>query len=241
MLRRLEDSIELLKAHVCVEPMIVAVCNGAEEEIGEDRYVRSLLDENEGFANGFNAGIGAGLIAGATSGEFPDYWLILNNDLEFPHLGWLIHLFKARDPQLIVAPATDRTATPEAKMDGPTNRDPIPAHSVSAYCWLFPESMRKQFAERAGFPLFDPDFESYGEDDWTSLLMQHYFGPHPFRVVPRAWVKHLKAQTAAIVRPDRAASSKLLCDKIRAFLRANTGASKDVIQKAQWHLRMLKR
>lgn len=246
MLDQLLESIEEARtptlyasSQVDLHTRVLAICNGStpfpRRRLHDLKTEMLQIDSNIGFAKGFNAGIRYFL----DDRDVPDYWLILNNDLEFPNKGWLRELVNERTIKQVICPTTDRTATSLAVSGEPLDKDPIHTESVSAYAWMVPESIRALIEEKEGFTFFDPDFDSYGEDDWTSLLIQHHVGPKPFRIVPRAWVQHLKARTTAEVKPDRAAASQLLCDKIRTLLQRRRRG--DVDKKAQWHLRMLRK
>jgi hypothetical protein len=52
--------------------------------------------------------------------------------------------------------------------------------------------IRKKF----GFEIFSPDFTNYGSDDITGAVLRKLLGPKPFKIVPRSFVRHRKAQTA---------------------------------------------
>ena len=189
MLRRLpicDPSWHVGKDHLHV----VAVGNGAVRMVGDGRVDSHLeLVENVGFGNAVNLAIRDFMNKDVTD------VLVLNNDLEFPYPEWLAECCKERDGKRIISPLTDRTATAAAKASGPRNQDPVLASQVSAFCWLVPRSVIELLRKKFGFPLFDPDFFAYGEDDYTSAILRKHVDPRPFKVVPRAWVRHLKHQT----------------------------------------------
>lgn len=167
-------------------------------------------EENKGFGFGMNLGIE--LSAAGT----PDYILVLNNDLQFPRKNWLEELLKEASPDRICSPATDKAAIYMQK--GPVNRDPIMVQEISAYCWLVPFAWCQWLKKHKGFWLFDEEFGSYGEDNYTAFLLSKVYGKKVFRYVRRSWVKHLRGRTAALVRPNRKRSSKLLIDRFQQQL-----------------------
>lgn len=171
---------------------LVAVNNGAARQIDSGLAdLHTTNDENVGFGKAINRTIAVSL----GNGEKWTDVLILNNDLEFQHEDWLRHLVAARDGKRVVAPCTDRTASRVSVSAGPINKDPFLANHVSAYCWLVPRRVISLFRGRFRYELFDPDFFAYGEDDLACAIMRKHIDPKPFIVVPRSWVKHLKAQT----------------------------------------------
>ena len=121
--------------------------------------------------------------------------LVLNNDLVFDDNTWLHHLLAAVEGNLVLSPCTDRTATKEALARGPVDIPPIRSRQVSAFCWLVPVPVIKAIKKRFGFYLFHPDFTNYGSDDATCAILRRHLDPRPFKIVPRSWVRHLKAQT----------------------------------------------
>lgn len=171
------------------------------------------LPENRGFAAGMNLAIEQAV----AFGHIPEWILCFNTDLEFPNHDWLRTLLSAASPKRIVCPATDKTAL--YKQRGPLDRNPFDTQEVSAYCWLVPFAWCEFLKETYGFWLFDEDFFAFGEDNWTSFLLAKRFGPQIFRIVPRAFVRHLRSKTSSIVKPSRTASSRLLVDKLRRELK----------------------
>lgn len=170
---------------------VVAINNGAKrgiEELYADHHVVNV--KNEGFAKPVNWVIGEFLTD-------HDAVLVFNNDLQFPDPNWLRELVSATDPKdfYVMSPCTDRTATQGALCHKARNISPWRLGQVSAFCWLVPARVIKMLKERWSFPLFDPDFFCYGEDDYTAAILRKTYGGAPFKVVPRSWVKHLKAQT----------------------------------------------
>lgn len=170
---------------------VIAVRNGAQREIDQvlaDGHI--FFAKNVGFAKAVNRAIETALTD-------HDAVLVMNNDLEFPDPKWLLELVSATDPKdfYVMSPCTDRTATHGARASWAMQVDPWRLGQISAFCWLVPARVIKMLKERWGFRLFDPDFFCYGEDDYTAAILRKTYGGAPFTVVPRAWVKHLKAQT----------------------------------------------
>lgn len=190
-----EDMLQVFmhqKAKLDEEVVVTAVCNGAERPVAKG-YAdhRTFFDENVGFGKAVNKTIE---IAIACGDQFTDV-LVMNNDLEFPNEDWLRQLIEARDGKRVVSPMTDKTAAKSARSKGPINKSPFQAAHVSAFCWLVPRSVISMFRGRYRYPLFDPDFFAYGEDDLAAAIMRKWIAPKPFTVVPRAWVRHLRNKT----------------------------------------------
>lgn len=190
---------------------VVAVNNAASRPQKFPVTWHCTMDENVGFGNAINKAIEAEIIqppklketnieTGATKSAayqstITDV-LILNNDLQFPEHGWLRALLDARDGKHVLAPCTDITATKEAVAAGARDLDPISHREVSAFCWLVPVALIHAMRKKFGFNLFHPSFSNYGSDDVAAACLRSIVGPKPFKIVPRSWVKHLKARTA---------------------------------------------
>src|ERR671924_706051 len=176
----------------------IAVNNAASESLNLplELVEEFHCEKNYGFGVGVNRAIDYWLIAERRPCT---HVLVLNNDLQFPHRDWLTHLLREVDPEFsmqVLTPCTDITATPEAKDDGPRDIKPLRCGQVSAFCWLVPVRVIQAIDARFDFPLFHPMFTNYGSDDATAAILRKLYGPTPFKVVPRSFVKHLKAQTA---------------------------------------------
>lgn len=173
------------------EIKVTAVNNGAARSIRRGlAYWNAHFDVNKGFGNAVNFAIDA-----EKAHEEITHVLVMNNDLQFPHKDWLKNLLSYKDGKLVVAPCTDRTATKDSRADGPRDMHPFRCPQVSAYCWLVPMKVIQALRKWFRFPLFDPEFFAYGEDDYTSAILRKYSDKKPFLVVPSSWVRHLKAQT----------------------------------------------
>lgn len=193
-----EDCIRQFMA--CRMPMgvhvkVVAVNNGACRGIRMPVTDNPCFDppsehrivERVGFGPAVNAAI-------ETNGA--DAYLVMNNDLQFPDPEWFSELLIEGTPGLMVsAPCTDITATPEAVQQGPVDKAPTIIGQVSAYCWLLSAKVTKVLQERFGWPLFSSLFPNYGSDDATAAALRRIYGPRPFRLVHRSWVRHLKGRT----------------------------------------------
>lgn len=190
---------------------VIAVDNAASRPQKHPVTWHPHMDENVGFGNAINFAIEKEIIqppklktVHVETGKVTptplkvDYTdiLILNNDLQFPDTDWLRELLLARDGKHVLSPCTDVTATAAAVSNGRRNVDPIPHHEVSAFCWLVPIHLIFALRKKFGFNLFHQDFSNYGSDDVTAACLRSIVGKQPFRIVPRSWVKHLKAQTA---------------------------------------------
>lgn len=190
---------------------VVAVNNAASRPQRHPVTWHCHLEENVGFGKAINLAIDREIIepprlktvhiaSGKTKPtpqtvEITDV-LLLNNDLQFPDAGWLRELLRERDGKHVLSPCTDVTATREAVANGRRNVEPILHREVSAFCWLVPVAMIHALRKKFGFNLFHPDFTNYGSDDVTSACLRGLYGSKPFKIVPRSWVQHLKAQTA---------------------------------------------
>lgn len=206
----------LRKFQVCVADApfpveVVAVNNAAELPIGNGLTDWHAHNEtNEGFGNAINLAIKRMVIepkflkitghdgktkpAGLKSDH--THVLLLNNDLEFPHVDWLTQLGKEVEGDLVLSPCTDITATKDAVSEGPREASPLRSPQISAFCWLVPVTTIEKIRRKFTFPLFHPEFSNYGSDDVTGAILRSLVSPKPFKVVPRSWVRHLKARTA---------------------------------------------
>jgi hypothetical protein len=181
----------------CAGPMIdegkfriVAINNNADGQIPTALVDwHGYNDTNEGFGNAINLAIKRELRPSDT------HVLVLNNDLTFPHTSWLQELIAEAETDVVCAPCTDVTATREAIAEGPRDLDPLRVLQVSAFCWLVPRQSIVMLRKKFGFDLFHPDFSNYGSDDVTAACLRS-IKSKPFKIVPRSWVHHEKAQTA---------------------------------------------
>ena len=200
---------------------VVTVNNAADELIAlDDPKIREILiHENLGFARAVNTAIA---FMTRNDDVTPTHFLVANNDLEFPDPDWFSRL-KAEavveEGSYVLSPTTDITACPESRADKAVDALPVYAPQVSAFCWLVPMKVIERLRGRYGFELFDGRFFAYGEDDLTSACLRKQFGPKPFKVVRRSWVKHLKGKTAEEVgvRPGDPKNLKLLAERKRAL------------------------
>jgi hypothetical protein len=194
-----------------IEVAVVAVNNAASREQTFPVTWHCHMGENVGFGRAINMAIEREIIeppklktvhvgTGKTTKTPQDVnitdILLLNNDLQFPDTNWLAHLLRERDGQHVLSPCTDVTATKQAVAPLALNLEPIMHREVSAFCWLVPVAHVHALRKKFGFNLFHPDFSNYGSDDVTAACLRSIVGPKPFKIVPRSWVKHLKAQTA---------------------------------------------
>lgn len=201
---------------------VVAINNAAARPVKTKLTWHGHNETNEGFGNAVNLAIQREVFdakkAGVTNHPTYTHVLVLNNDLEFPDPRWLQELLRARQGHFVLSPCTDITATKAAVNDRAYDIDPRPCDQVSAFCWLVPvttiEMMRKKF----GVNLFHPDFTNYGSDDIAGAMLRSLLGPKPFRVVPRSFVRHLKARTANELGVK--AGTKELLQRISNFKRA---------------------
>lgn len=193
---------------------VVAVSNAAEVDVPRELCDQHYINpRNEGFGPAVNLVINLDVFDAPLRAY--DHVLVLNNDLEFPDPQWLAELLLAADGEHVITPCTDRTATLEATATGPTDRRSFFHREVSAFCWLVPISAIKALKKHYWFPLFPPEFPNYGSDDAASAFLRKLIGPKPFKVVPRAWVRHLKARTAKQLGV-KAGTSELL-EQLTAF------------------------
>jgi hypothetical protein len=173
------------------EWIMVAANNAASRPIS-----RGLADHN--IHHDINLGFGSA-VEHAIRTEMTDdvtHVLVLNNDLVFNDKNWLRELMAEKDDRFVVSPVTDVTATKEAVSKSARDGSSFRSAQVSAFCWLVPRSAIAKLKKHFGFHLFHPDFSNYGSDDVTGACLRRVVDPKPFKVVPRSWVKHLKAQTA---------------------------------------------
>jgi hypothetical protein len=176
----------------------VAVNNAAVRPVNHPLTWHAHMDKNEGFGVAVNLAIKREIFDMKKSG-FPTthtHVLVLNNDLEFPEPSWLMSLLRHREGNLVLSPCTDITATKVAVAESSRDLDPVRWDQVSAFCWLVPVTTIEMIRKKFGFELFSPEFSNYGSDDVTGAVLRRLVGHKPFKVVPRSFVKHKKAQTA---------------------------------------------
>lgn len=193
------------------------------------------LASNRSFAYGMNYAIEQ-----VPKGHFrPDYVLCINNDIEMPDKDWFKELTKEAARSHITVPATDKTS-----LHPQPNRLDSPAFitdEMAAYAWLIPFQWCDWLQKAHGFWLFSEDFApGFGEDNWTTILLRHQYGDKIFKVVPRAWVKHLRSQTASQVKHDRSKTSAILKRKIEEMLTGRGKISPALKKKLQWYVKVLK-
>lgn len=201
---------------------LVAVNNAADDKLPKGLVdFHYFNDKNEGFGNAINLAVRRELYDAPKVSKKPhgySHVLILNNDLQFPHISWFNELLIESDNKHVASPCTDVTATRIAVADGPDDENAVMADQVSAFCWLVPVPVIELIRKRFGFDLFHPEFSNYGSDDITGAVLRKIIGPKPFKVVRRSWVKHLKAQTANELGVKAGTAELLL--RIRNFKRA---------------------
>jgi hypothetical protein len=221
-----------------VEMVVAVTAQGAEMNTLTEMsatYIH-LAPENVGFAYGMNRAIQMSV---RCESEAPDWVLCFNNDLLFPQKDWLRNLLEiaVHPTDQILVPATDSAAI--RVQPGLRNKNSFPVQEMSAYCWLVPFAWCQWLKKTHGFWLFSEDFGvAYGEDNWTSFLFSKQFGPKVFRYVPRSFVKHLRARTSSIVKPDRKRSNRVLVDKLNKEL-SDPGLRSDLRQWARGLVRIL--
>ncbi len=210
--------------------MVSVVNQGVETPVFAD--VSTTHHENVGFAFGMNLAIERGV----TDTGAPDYVLCINNDIQFTDPRWWDELARVARGDRIVVPATDRAAI--YVQAGALPKPSFPRAEASAYCWLVPFEWCKVLKATYGFWLFPEIYPGgYAEDNHTAYLLTKLYGPNPvFRMVPKSFVKHLKAQTAKIVKPDRAKNTATL----RAFFESELEEPKLRRDLKRWCKNMLR-
>jgi len=198
---------------------VVAVGQGADRQIATECCARVNVDVNKGFAYGINTGIQ--WLWDNCEKVLPENILVINNDIEPPEdRAWFDLLVSVCDGKRIITPVTDRTWNKAAKASEAKNKNSFYASMVSAFCWLVPARICRRLKRNYGFWMFDEDFGlGYGEDDYTAAILRKK-DPTPFKVVPRSWVRHLKAQTAKTVKIDRKRQFVILENKIAKLKRS---------------------
>lgn len=201
MLRSFADCATF--AAMQAEFVVVAINNKADKDIDKTLVAWHAWNEtNEGFGRAISLAIEREVFNMDKAGTPQNYThvLVLNNDLVFDHRLWLYELLRVAavpiDPALTLVPCTDVTATKDAVAAGPREIEPFRVAQASAFCWLVPVPVVKKIRKKFGFTLFHPDFSNYGSDDVTGAILRSLVSAKPFKIVPRSWVKHLKAQTA---------------------------------------------
>lgn len=200
---------------------VVAVNNAAVRPVKTMLTWHGHFDKNEGFGVAVNLAIKREIFDMEKHMKEKRHYthvLVLNNDLEFTDVFWLLELLKERDDKLVCSPCTDITATKAAVAEGPRELGPVLCDQVSAFCWLVPIGTIEQLRKKFGVELFHPDFTNYGSDDIAGAMLRKLLGPKPFKVVRRSFVKHKKAQTANELGIKPGTPELLL--RIRNFKRA---------------------
>lgn len=193
------------------------------------------LKLNRSFAYGMNEAVDQ-----VPKAHFrPDYVLCINNDIEMPDKDWMRLLLKEAARSHITVPATDNTSLhPYSKK----SEDPaFMADEMSAYAWLVPYGWCDWMRKAHGFWLFSEDFyPAFGEDNWSTIILRQQYGDKIFRVVPKAWVKHLRSQTASQVPHDRHKTSAVLKRKIEDMLSGRGKISPELKKKMLWYTKVLR-
>lgn len=207
-----------------IQAQVVCVANAPERRLTEEELLGAedlFIPTNKGFGPGVNEAI--------KQYEFFDKFedvLVLNNDLLFEQEAWLRNLLDARSQDIqagfnhyVYAPATTITATLQACQDGPVDKDPLRLPQVSAYAWLIRYGQCRHIDAKFDTMLFPEDFPNYGSDDAAAACIRKCWGPTPFMLVRRSWVRHLKAQTANALHEK--AGTKDLLNRLKKWKRAN--------------------
>ena len=185
-----------------LEGMISVCAQGADKELGfTDRgkvaFQQLVMPDNRGFAIGMN------LALAAASPYVPfDAVLCLNNDLEFPHVDWLKNLIATVNLETHVgAPTNTYSSSSEQQRPHREDRDPVNSRITPAICWLLSWRSCGILFDQLGFlHLFREDLgRAWGEDVYSAAYLRKGLGTKPFRIVPRAWVKHLGARTSSLI------------------------------------------
>lgn len=204
--------------NVCDQTFEVALVANNPDQLVANKVIDGLamqhiLTTNRGFGKAVNYAIDMHI-----NRPWTDV-LVLNNDMEFPHIEWLKHLIDERESRYVISPCTDRTAASWAVARGPRNQPSFRHSYVSGYCWLVPRKAIDAIKARWGFELFDPEFFAYGEDDFTGAILRKLYGKTPFKIVPRSWIKHLKGKTG--LQMGLKGGMKKNLDLLKAKLRGN--------------------
>lgn len=221
LVRMTESMLEQFSACPSPEQVnIVAINNAAVRPVRTKLEWHGHNETNEGFGCAVNLAIQREVfdMEKRYSATVYTHVLVLNNDLEFPDDRWLSELLKEREGSLVLSPCTDVTATETAVNDRAFDQGPRLAAQVSAFCWLVPVTTIRMLRKKFGVCLFHPEFTNYGSDDIAGAMLRKIVGPRPFKVVPRSWVKHRKAQTANELGVK--AGTKDLLQRIANFKRA---------------------
>lgn len=160
--------------------------------------------KNLGFSKGMNGAYQAGIRYFT-----PDYVLCINNDMEMPytpglhdHTPWLHDLFFETDDRHVICPTTNYTSVNEQREESYKNEAPRYHGVTPGMCWLIPATIVKVIEEHLGEgKLFPEDLggRAWGEDNYVAGLLRTKIGPTPFKIVPRAWIRHLGAKTSSVI------------------------------------------
>jgi hypothetical protein len=163
--------------------------------------------KNLGFARGMNGAYQAG-----TRYFMPDYVLCINNDMEMPHIAWLHELFQEFEPRNVLCPTTNYTSVNEQREQDYKDEDPRRHGVTPGMCWLMDMSTIDVLEEHLGEgKLFPEDLpgRAWGEDNYVAGLMRTKINPVPFKIVPRAWIRHLGAKTSSVIPSEE----KMACHR----------------------------
>jgi hypothetical protein len=206
---------------------ISVVAQGAAKLLGfKDRenvkFIQTAIPKNKGFAEGMNLAYRRGAAGGGH-----DAVLCINNDVEMPDLEWLGKLIEEGClGSQVACPTTNYTGCREQEAKGYEDRAAFNVPSTPAVCWLLPPRACEILFRRQGDQnLFRPDLGlAWGEDTFASAVLCHEFNTKPFRVVPRAWIRHLGARTSSKVptkkRMDSWGKARALIKKIYGQVRS---------------------
>lgn len=177
---------------------MLSVCNQGAKPIDFSlwRYkvVKSSLPENKGFAVGMNTALKA------VKDQF-DYYLCFNNDIDFsPDRLWLKEMLQVAVPERVIVPRTTVTACKEQKGNGPLDKPAFDVPATPAVLWLIPGILMDELLKIGKGNLFPESLgRAWGEDTVVASRLQKIVGKNAFRIVPRAFVRHLGERTSLTI------------------------------------------
>lgn len=169
------------------------------------------VETESSLALSYNSAIQAGSVFN------PDYVLMMHNDMICMNDDWMLQLMFESGQDHVTVAVNDGSLTYAYKQA--QDKEPIRIQTIAAHIWLVPFHWCRFLKQIYGFWLFDESFHPcYGEDDWTAYLLSKQFGKNIFKLVPRSWVRHYKAQTAKLLgldnKENRLAGLRMLKEKM---------------------------
>lgn len=186
MIKDVEAAAGLIDANL----FFSVVGQGTTARIREAEEI--VVAKNEGFAKGMNRAFREAPLKGQLT-------LCINNDIEAPDRSWLRELLNEIEFRRILCPTTNFTGVNEQRADKATQNKAFNHPAAPAVCWLMPQVITGILGQHLGVgTIFPEDLggRAWGEDTYVAGFLRDVLDPKPFRIVPRAWIRHLGERTS---------------------------------------------